>query len=216
MNRENEILQELQSMNSILAGMPRTMPYSVPDGYFTSLVATVQEQIHIEHAQDPVITWSKANPYITPDGYFDSLTANVLSNVITAPVSVAHNDPYEVPAGYFDTLPDRLLAAAKEAQKQPARIIPLRRNIWKQVKWAAAAVLIIGLGFGSYEIVQILQPPHKAEHMLASIPDKDISEYIQQNIDDFDLDMIVSNANISDEDIIQYLKETGVDTSKVY
>jgi len=217
MNKGNDILQELQSMNSILADIPRIMPYAVPDDYFNRFITSIHEQIQIEQTPDPVTVWSKINPYIAPDGYFENFADKIADNVLTTSVSIAHNDPYEVPDGYFDTLPARSLTAAKDADKQqPTRIISLRRNMWKQVRWAAAAVLLIGLGVGSYEIVEISQPHHKAERMLASIPDKDISEYIQQNIDDFDLDMIVSNTNISDEDIAQYLNETGVDTSKVY
>lgn len=73
MNAENEILKELQEMQSPLAGMPREMPYAVPDGYFTvareNLVAAIGTSLVQKHDM----------PYTAPEGYFDTLPGNILS-----------------------------------------------------------------------------------------------------------------------------------------
>ena len=55
---------------------------------------------------------------------------------------------------------------------------------------------------------------------LAAIPKEDISKYVEQNIDDFDMERLentIASTNalqsVSDEDIIQYLDETGWNTT---
>ena len=37
MTRADEIREELESMGNRLAGIPRMMPYAVPDGYFVQM-----------------------------------------------------------------------------------------------------------------------------------------------------------------------------------
>ena len=106
MNSDLTIQDELTALNSILAGIPNTNVYTVPDGYFEAMVKdllhTVQQQTDI-----------KANTDV-PDGYFDGLAAVIMNKIKSgsaleeeaSPVllSLKNNRTYGVPQGYFDGL----------------------------------------------------------------------------------------------------------------
>lgn len=70
MTQENNITEELKQMGSSLAAVPRTMPYTVPDGYFQQL------DQRMARYTDPIPTATM--PYAVPDGYFDKLPQAVL------------------------------------------------------------------------------------------------------------------------------------------
>lgn len=224
MNGRNDISDELRGLNSPLADISRAMPYSVPGGYFHGLVSDVTESIKFSEADDPIAGWGRKMPYAVPAGYFESLPREM--TIIAAPQLPGDaSQPFTVPQGYFEQLPQQILEAVKKAEqpanKQPARVIPLG-NIWKNVRWAAAAILLVTIGMGSYRILQgndTLSP----QQQLAKISDKTIAEYVQQNIDEFDMESIentvaantdiksLNTNNLPDEDIILYLKENGWD-----
>lgn len=60
---KNEILKELNEMGSPLAGMPRRMPYSVPDGYFDGMADAALRSARTGNV---------------PAGYFEALPAAML------------------------------------------------------------------------------------------------------------------------------------------
>ena len=54
-------------------------------------------------------------------------------------------NPFRVPEGYFEGFDERLLA--RLPQRKPARVVPLRRNLWR---YAAAIVVVLGVGSALY------------------------------------------------------------------
>lgn len=177
MSNADHISEELQSMGSPLAGMPRTMPYTLPDGYFGQN-AHVIGYIPTEHGTESA-NWGKTQAYT-------------------------------VPAGYFTTLPGNIRAAI--AAEQKAETAPLR--LFRSVQWAAAAIVIIAIGIGSYMTFPGAVP-YEPDKILASVPGTDIHDYIQRNYRE-DVDRIVANTSINkleldNKEIIQYLDETGWD-----
>lgn len=178
MNSEQDILNELQQLNSPLAVYPRTMPYALPEGYFEDVVAQ-------------------------------------LNTTIAADMQVLNRDmPFSLPDGYFEKLPDTLLQAAKET---PAATPKQSSTMWLGVRWAAAAMLVIAIGFGSY---RALTPETQSiEQQLNNIPDAELMAYVQENIDDFETDNIITHINntgisnatnaLNSSDIELYLQETG-------
>lgn len=223
MKTGNEIYDELKGLNSPLAEMPRLMPYYVPQGYFSTLTNHIKDGVKATYVTEYSLPdANRQNPYTAPKGYFESFPDMMLAIAKEDEQlpSIPTATPYDMPAGYFDTLPQQILQAAKQADK-PTKTIPLGKRIWSNVRWAAAAMLVAGLGFGSYKM---LQPAPVAEmnvqEELAQLPTSTISDYVQQNIDDFETDMIASNLTstnfsspqLSEEEIIQYLDETGWET----
>ena len=225
MNTHNDIIEELKGWNSPLAAMSRTMPYIVPAGYFEDFAGNMPAAAKNADAVDPILHYSKAMLYQVPQGYFDNLAGDVLaiakgeSALLEQPKA-----PFEVPQGYFSQLPAQMLAVAKAAdvhqEVRKTRVIsPNWKTLWTSTRWAAAAILILGIALSTYTG---LQRPMSVENQLAALPEGTISKYVEQNIDDFETELIVSTLTtnktrstaqaideLSDEEIIQYLDETG-------
>lgn len=216
MNEKNDILSELEQMGSMLANMSRKMPYEVPADYFAGLAASVTEHIQLLQQRDPVLNISKSPVQDVPAGYFNSLPDSLLQAARLSDMPQAM--PHEVPSGYFAALPQQLFAKVNNSKASSGRIITLTA----QIRWAAAALLVICMGIGSYEFLHLRS--NRPEIALSKVPQAKLQEYVKQNIDDFDADMIVSNLQttdvhnvptsakqLDDQEIIQYLDETGWD-----
>lgn len=181
MPSDNNILKELEAMNSPLAGLSRDMPYELPVGYFDNLSAQVLQM---------------ANKEILPAG--------------TAMPHIVHPD-------YFDTLPEQILESIKrQEQKQPATRTK-RISLWKNVRWAVAAMLVLAIGFGTYRLFNA--QPASVEQQLQTISDEAIMSYVEDNIYAFETETIINYMNTADlnsasmqldkNDIEYYLQETG-------
>ena len=206
---EYNIQDELKSMGSFLADIPRTMPYAVPVGYFENFEGTVNNIIKGLDETELTPAWTKTLPYTVPQGYFEALPGELVARTTTPVLPKAI--PFNIPAGYFETLPAQMLQSAKANGN---RAIPLKRyNILKSVKWAAAAILVLGIGLGSYRVFFNMQQISGTESILSSVPNNEIQDYLQHNyivdIDKIAGNNTVNNMNIDNKDIIQYLNETG-------
>ena len=233
MNRATEVTEELESMGSILAVLSRAMPYSVPAGYFDQWFNFAHPDVNlipgdfsattndIGFAQ-PGVAGDKVMPYNVPDGYFEGFASNIIAAAkagsIYQPDNLNRQMPNSVPAGYFDSLPGKMLQAAKYASsvKKKTTIIPLGRDSFRQVRWAAAAVLLVCIGLGGY-VSFFSGNGHQngTETMLASVPNEEIQDYLQHTYI-LDVNRIVNNNDINkiqvdNSDIVQYLNETGWD-----
>lgn len=220
MNSANDILQELRGLESKLADMPRAMPYEVPAGYFDALPAAMLDAVKAEQAAEPILNLPKAMPYEVPVGYFEGLTKSVMLQVQEPSLPLTKEMAYEVPAGYFENLPAQVIAKAKqeEAPQKAPKIIAF--PVWKTVTRAAAAILVIGIGFGSLRYLNT-DKPMTAEGQLAALPKDSINEYVQLHIDEYEADAIAGTLEQADvttltnklsaEEIENYLNETGWD-----
>ncbi len=212
MDVKNDIWKELQDMHSPLAGASRVMPYPVPEGYFAAFAGDLLETMREE------LIGNKEEPYLLPENYFTDLPAQVLAaaQAEDSTAAMPKDNPYQLPPAYFDTLPAAVLQKARGSGS--GRTISF--NWSRAIQWAAAAIIVLGIALGSY---RFLQPkPVNASKELAALPEETIQEYLVQNIDDFDSELIFDNLNtdktirsaagLNDEDIIQYLNETGWNT----
>lgn len=94
MTQRDNILQELNELNSQLAGSQPENSYTVPAGYFEGLAAQVLNRIRAMEAVNaadelahlsPVLSkLTKQMPYTVPAGYFDSLNENITQTVIAS------------------------------------------------------------------------------------------------------------------------------------
>jgi hypothetical protein len=221
MNTVNDITEELNNLDSPLARLSKVMPYSVPAGYFENLPGKTLKVAAGLIEADSVPEWPKTMTQSVPQGYFENLADNILSAVKAESIMGISSKkmPFNVPAGYFEALPAQMLHIAKRAggmKKETTRIPLVRHNSFRQIRWAAAAVLLICIGFGGYETFYI--QPDNTEKMLASVPNNEIQDYLQHTYV-FDVNRVVSNEDINNievdnKDIIQYLNETGWDMTE--
>ena len=169
MKEENEILKELNGLKSGLGAASRVMPFEVPQDYFGTLAGQL--------AQD---TWAAEGT--TPD------------------LTISKEMPHGVPVGYFENLPAQLLSSAKTADAgvRKGRVIPFVARTGKVVRFAAAAMLVLGLGFGSYRFFQLRTPDGRASHKLAKVDPDSLHSYVLQHLDDFD-DETLENAVVSSQ-----------------
>ena len=80
MNNHNNIKDELKELNSLLADMPRSMPYAVPQGYFNQLPEHAAAKVM---AGDRELTIKHDAPYEVPAGYFEQLPSKIMAKVTT-------------------------------------------------------------------------------------------------------------------------------------
>ncbi|RYZ22003.1 MAG: hypothetical protein EOO16_10800 [Chitinophagaceae bacterium] len=71
--RREDAASELQELSPLLAGLPKKMPFEVPQGYFAAPVIPV--------AGEPLEGLTRALPYSVPAGYFESLPEILLEQV---------------------------------------------------------------------------------------------------------------------------------------
>lgn len=130
MQRSHEILNELEQLSMVVAGISRQMPYEAPEGYFSEFsgkILTLLEQDVQEKAPSP--DWGKGSAMSVPEGYFEGFASKMMDKIrAQAPqptqaadpdspllTRIGKNMPYQVPEGYFETsIPSAVLMGLKD------------------------------------------------------------------------------------------------------
>lgn len=103
MNRNKDILKELEQISPVVAAAGMDNIFTVPEGYFDSIAPTVLASVNNEISVSGVL----------PEGYFDSLPGNILAKIEgtfahelqqLSPLlsSIKKVNPFIVPDNYFD------------------------------------------------------------------------------------------------------------------
>lgn len=156
MESRDNIQNELRGLNSELSSGADKQPFSVPDGYFDGLAASIMGKIKsLEEPADKEIAGlspllagiSRSMPFYIPDNYFqnsiEELPFLINEDADSAILSLIDRvTPYQVPAGYFYNLPDQIL---KKVSQPKAKIIPIVRRRWMRMAVAAMVIGILGL-----------------------------------------------------------------------
>ncbi len=216
MKVEGHIKDELIALGGLqLLNASRQMPFAYPENYFdtldTSCFKTDNQSI------DYVFT--KQMPFAAvPENYFDQLSLNILeavkkSNTILE--NISKTMPYQIPKAYFEQLPAQVLFKIKTTHSE-------KRNqgaIFRMVQWAASIAVLLMLSFA------IKNAPKKATQdtnfSLEDVSAEEIANYVHNNIDEFDTDILLSSMsnstikeidkanNLSSEEIEAYLNDEG-------
>jgi hypothetical protein len=144
MDTRDDILKELQELQSTLAGRQVVNVFTVPEGYFEGFAGSVMRSINGDNILK-TITQPAATD--VPEGYFDTLAGNILSKIkqqnmaadsdetgeTLSPLleSLRHKNVFEVPQGYFDGLPGNInerLFAGDEMAQLPAVLQDLQQK----------------------------------------------------------------------------------------
>ncbi|HVW60747.1 MAG TPA: hypothetical protein VHC48_11940 [Puia sp.] len=134
MQLKKEILEELGQLSMVVAGIPRQMPFEVPEEYFTAFSEKMLNLLTQDSEDRPLAPeWGKKPVFSVPGGYFEGFAARMMDRIkmgtaqgeqtsTPAPMPVEDDVrkelaglslllsgidkkmPYQVPEGYFDTL----------------------------------------------------------------------------------------------------------------
>lgn len=162
MAQKDNILQELNELQSSLANAGVQNAYRVPDGYFENLPAWVMSRIRAMEAENaaeelshlsPVLSGiSKKMPYTVSADFFNSIDEKVseitnnetelsaeeeLKGLSPLLSSLKKEMPYSVPAGYFENIDTPASTTTTQA-----KVVPMTRQKWFRY---AAAAMVIGL-----------------------------------------------------------------------
>lgn len=168
MTQSPNILNELNELNSSLAGKAVQHAYTVPAGYFEGLPGILLNRIkamEAENAKDelgflsPVLNdITRQMPYSVPDDYFSGLAERALADTNQTPEeeletispflsALKKENPYSVPAGYFE----RLHIPVEEA-KPAVKVVAITSRSW--FRYAAAAIVIGIMVIGGLSILR--------------------------------------------------------------
>lgn len=157
MKNRNTIQDELNGLNSNLPSDPNGTPFSVPEGYFDGLAASILAKVKSEGGNlsaseeiaqiSPLLAGiSRNTPYSLPENYFqsniESLPAFTSQTEESLVLSFIEKEmPYEVPSGYFASFPEQVLE--KLNTQRGAKVVPLMRRKWTRLAVAAMVTGII-------------------------------------------------------------------------
>jgi len=237
MQKNNEIILELELLGSELGRLSRIPVQSVSDGYFEHLPA----QIYLQCNNDFAFTGS------VPDGYFEHLSQTIL-NIINAPLISSETEnfgqlqpgikcPYQVPEGYFEHFvhqlePENITLSFLPAGFRNIQPYAIPNGYFDQLpvhvsnqintqaaqvipinrnknvfRYAIAAVLTGLLGFALFS--NLFSDPINADSLSSRklAALKEADQIIKENSFDLQLE------NLSDESIVNYLSSGGQDVS---
>ena len=235
MTLSNIIVNELKEIAPAVANIGYNNPYTVPMGYFENFSDAVMEVIHKNGIR------SINNPYSVSADYFDGLATNILAKIKSieaegnnevfeelenlAPLlnTISKENVLYLEENYFDDLNINATATTKELKA--AKVISIGSNARKWFTYAAAASVLFILSITSFFYVN-----HHMKNVdrsltigqrLATLDDKEIINYLQNDIDDFDVNSASSTEedpninhlliNASDEEIENYLDASSSD-----
>lgn len=198
MENKETILNELREISPLLAGLQKVNVYTVPDGYFTNLAATLYSI-----SANPIPEFGKKETYQAPQGYFENLPLAVLEKIKaqennelieTAPMlaSIGNKNVYAVPAGYFESLSAEIIQKVNASSQ--TKVVSMKRSSW--LKYAIAAVFV---GVVSFGVIQFAGNKQVASGgFTAQQYENAIKTDVEKGLDE-----------LSDESIINFLDESG-------
>ena len=126
MEKNNEILNELQSISPLVAAIGKANVFSVPDGYFDSISNTVIMSVNEEFPAENISNF--LNDTVIPAGYFENLSDSILHKIKKQeagelpPIfsAIKKDKLFHVPGDYFETLADTIFKKIQEEETLPA------------------------------------------------------------------------------------------------
>ncbi|HVG11878.1 MAG TPA: hypothetical protein VM843_02690 [Flavisolibacter sp.] len=77
----HSVASELANLSTLLPGLSKEMPYSVPENYFSSLANEIPVLIGNDPLPSILQETGARTPYQVPDGYFEQLPGAIISKV---------------------------------------------------------------------------------------------------------------------------------------
>lgn len=134
-------------------------------------------------------------PYHAPEGYFNTLADNVLNRA-----NAQRKETYQVPEGYFNQLPQAILEKAKQTDTpKETKVINIGGGSWRNFRMAAAAIILLFVSVGAYQMISSVTPQQNTTiaDKLEKVPDNLLLAYVEDNIDDYEMTLLETTANIT-------------------
>jgi hypothetical protein len=209
MEKNNEILNELKAISSLLVEIPRVNVQSVPADYFDNLEKriSIYTLLNQEELKNVFIKESAG----IPAGYFENLPGSILSKIKEKEVeedypvltSLKNSNVFHLPDGYFDHLSETILSNIHPKEK--AKVISIREKVWWKYMAAAliAGIILLSafyfLNIGGNNVSDYLaaakqyQTTTEITEGIASLKDDDIISYLEKHGNIIDNDVILNN-----------------------
>jgi len=232
MTQKDHILQELNSLDSSLAGQEPGNIFQVPVGYFDALAGTIMTRIKAMEAGtaseelnilSPLLAaMSKQTPYSVPVGYFHGLEESIsyamqtgdgqdLETISPLLNGLKKQNPYTVPEGYF-------VEKAKVISMSPVR--------W--MRYAAAAMVIGIVSVSSFFLLnkkKSIDPDTASyawvEKNMKQVSTDDINKFLEltdettlvasKDATQEEIKIKELLKDVSDKEIQDFLSDTGLD-----
>ena len=238
MTQRDNILQELNELQSSLVKATPLAPYHLPAGYFENLAEKVLDRIRALEAGDaaeelaflsPLLSSiPRQNIYTVPANFFNELQETIpgltkentpaeeIQSISPLLGGLKKEMPYSVPSGYFETITPAIQPRAK--------LVPITRQKWFRYAVAATIVGIIATaGLLIFNRSTSTDPNNQSlawvEKNLKKVSTDDINTFVemtdaQSSSSIVKTDMKESDEvkemvkDISDKDIQNFLDET--------
>lgn len=214
MKQHEDIYNELREISSAVAAVPYVNVFRVHVGYFAGIGAESKARI----AADQVYT---SKDISVPEGYFDGLAASILQKIkreehvtvakemaALSPVilAIGNTNVFTVPQGYFEQL--SFIAEAETAKV--IKINPVRSVF----KYAAAAVITGLLGISIINLTDNDATVEANDRVIQTASVAKTENVMRTANDIIQKGSFENEFNaISDEDIKQYLTQSGQDVN---
>ena len=162
----------------LLASLPRTTPFSVPDQYFGDLQTRIHQSVFVDGLMQ-----KDHQGFTVPKGYFEELTTHINAEIALEKFKAFDNDGFKTPANYFDKLNTQILSKTS-ALKPETKTFKLWRS--DLMKYAAAACFILVTASGLYlnqrhTLQQNRITEIASEQILYDIDESVIIEHLTEN-----------------------------------
>ena len=200
MTNRNDILNELNGLESVLANINPENIYAIPAGYFDGLANQVLNRVKALEAStakaeleilSPVLNAAKENPFKVPVGYFENLSERMMQGILEradyqtsdeeietlSPLlsSIRKKSPYSVPVGYFENLNTKV-------ERKEAKIISFSSRKWYRMAVAASIIGVIAIGALLFISQKSIDPTKNPQAWVKKNVSKKVS---QEKVDEF-------------------------------
>ena len=217
MNRNNEILYELKNVSQVLAEIPKTNPFSLPEGYFNNLAGKITAYVLLN--KDAEINFGKDETLRVPQGYFASLSDHILARIKTqaeenagdeiqqlSPLlfSLKDKNVFTIPANYFENVSNHVV---NKVSPKKAKVISISKakTFWK---YAAAAVVTGAIAVSSLQIFN--SSPDMKKNNSVVTESSGLPAYIESSFQYKTPEQVNEGiSTLSDDVIVDYLEKHG-------
>jgi len=197
--------------------------WDVPDQYFTNLPEILLQKVKMQgESEDEHSTIPPTSlPYMVDENYFNQNLQNLVDQVkfqvepklSTTLESLRTRNTYLVANNYFNSLAKDTLKSIQHTEDTIDNTITFQPKRKKAKTWLVAASVILLASFGVNRFLdmetEIQNPEQKKNTLLASIPNSSIDEYINYNLDEFEMTAI--NFNTIPNHLLNNIPNTEID-----
>lgn len=230
MEKNVEIISEMQQISSIVADIGNANVYTAPVGYFENLSEEVLGKVKT-NVNLPVTSLPLSQP---PASYFDDLAGNILFKIKSgvavhnevaaeleevAPLlnSISKRNVYSVPNDYFSGLYFSI-----PEEKQPAKVVSLPSKTSNWLKYAVAVVTTGIIITGAYFLIedrngnQVANGGSNITQKISTLSDEEITDYLSSETAEADIAPVNYKMFHSNADIESFLKNISTEEIKSY